>query len=142
MRLLFCVLYVAWAASSGVGLCQQQELLAGIKEKGSIEIGGTQFSVFTLTDPNARNKSFNQDGKASKAGNITACDLLVDVPVGNGGGNNSFGGYCTLKNQGRTQKVKICNDELVGHFKVEPAGANMPTSSDLAKFVADNCFGG
>ena len=81
-------------------------------------------SYFPQSNPNNRNEAFNLDLQRKEPGaKITSCWKLIDVPVGTAHGNHSFGGYCALERSGKTSTVEICNDDMVGHFKMIPVKA-------------------
>lgn len=48
---------------------------------------------------------------------------LVDLPAGFAGGNHSFGGICTLQSDSIRSDVKICNDDMIGHFSMQKINA-------------------
>lgn len=110
---------------------------------GRIEIGSEQFVILKISDSNSRNAEFNRDlAEYMVPGQIPKCEILIDVPVGSRDGNNSYGAYCTYRVDRRQIRIEICDDEMLGHFKLSPVAWSGNSTSDLAKFVADNCFGG
>jgi len=107
-----------------------------------VEVDGAHYNLVTLHDTNYRNQSFNEDLKRNGRGEIVACYMLIDVPVGTAHGNHSYGGICTLVNGSEKTDVLICNDEMVGHFKMIKIDRAATTKNDLIKFTACNCYGG
>ena len=98
-------------------------------------------AALLINNQNERNDSFNRAiERNGKTGKITQCKILIDVPVGTAHGNHSYGGFCTLVD-GSASNVIICDDDMVGHFKMEPSDRK-PTMQRLVDFVAKNCYGG
>jgi hypothetical protein len=106
-----------------------------------LSLNGEIYNVLDFYQKNQRNTSFNQSGASKLGGQITECDTLIDIPVGTAHGNHSYGGYCVFQKGGDLQKVRVCDDDMVGHFKMEPA-SEAQGLNDLAIFVVNNCFGG
>jgi hypothetical protein len=92
--------------------------------------------------------SFNAELKVKKMGNIEACKRVIEMPVGVAQGNRSYGGLCILNEDSKKTYIKVCSDEMLGRFVIEPflyenkAGQYFPDLNDLARFVAKNCYGG
>lgn len=96
--------------------------------------------VVTYRDPNSRIEAFNQLLRENgHAGKILGCRALIDLPAGTANGNHSFGGDCTLEAQSKRTAVKICNDEMVGNFAVEPVEGNGQAIKDLIQFTRNRC---
>lgn len=74
------------------------------------------------------------------AGNITSCDTILELPVGTAYGNRSYGGICHVDG-GTAAKIAICDDEMIGHFKVRPLDTHGMTRQELAVFIAVYCTG-
>lgn len=99
-------------------------------------------AALQIANPNERNASFDANIQRRKLhGRIAACSSLVDVPVGTAHGNHSFGGLCTLVDGGNKASVMICDDEMVGHFRMEKIDHKVATQ-ELINFIISNCFGG
>lgn len=73
-------------------------------------------------------------------GHITWCDAILGFPALSAGGNRSYGGICEVESG--KPKVAICDDEMVGHFKVRPVGEYGMSMRELAVFVAAYCTAG
>jgi hypothetical protein len=79
---------------------------------------------------------------------VESCAQEIDIPVGVGGGNNSYGAVCELTFPGQTRPVKVamCADEAVGYVAIANLAPTPPTPTFpealLINFVATNCFGG
>jgi uncharacterized protein len=100
-------------------------------------------NVVSYRDPAIRIDSFNQSLAAHKKnGKIIGCSKLVNLPVGHANSNNSFGGICTLQDGAQRQNVTICNDDMVGHFAMQPTAPQDIPGKNLIDFTYDNCFGG
>ncbi|WP_266171087.1 lysozyme inhibitor LprI family protein [Dyella subtropica] len=115
-----------------------------IVNKASCDIpdGNSCRSVVLCRDSSSRIDSFNQSLiKQKMAGQIVGCTSLIALPIGYAGSNNSFGGYCTLENGTERSHVKICNDDMVGHFAIEKV-TEPPLQQDLIEFTNAKCFGG
>jgi hypothetical protein len=97
-------------------------------------------AALLIGNPNERTDSFNGDLDVPK-GKITQCKVLIDVPVGTSHGNHSFGGLCTLLKNDKDSSVMICNDDVVGHFKMDKVD-HEATMQELVDFVVSNCYGG
>jgi len=87
-------------------------------------------------------KSFQQDANKHGINKPLRCKNLIDLPVGIADSDHSYGGICRLYEGAISQPIMICNDVLVGHFKMEVIQDDPPTLEQLEKFVADNCVGG
>ena len=104
-------------------------------------LDGEQYNLATLRDANQHNRSFSQDLRSRKLGEVLACTTLVDVAVGTAHGNHSYGGLCKLKGDGHAALSMVCNDDMLGHFMLAKGGRG--TSSDeLAAFTIKHCYGG
>lgn len=103
---------------------------------------GKKLDVRLEYDSSYRIESFNESLSHTSSGKITACKLLVDIAVGTAHGNHSYGGLCTLTTGNKTEPVRICNDDMVGHFSLMKLDRNTTTIEELGTFVADNCYGG
>lgn len=90
--------------------------------------------------------SFNPISSNNVGGKITECRSLIEIPVGKVNSNTSYGGVCLYSKEGILIPVKICNDEMVGHFKMLPLDGPSDQFSgsilELTEFVMKNCFGG
>ncbi len=111
--------------------------------------GSSRMTVFLngrqLTQSNI--KSFNSSIKQNNlSGEIILCRRSIDIPVGRVNANTSHGGVCLYSDKGKYTPVYICNDEMVGHFKMTPIdGATngfKGSISEIANFTMKNCFGG
>ncbi len=85
-----------------------------------------------------RISSFSEIVARKFGSEITSCFSLVGI---RGGKNTSYGGYCTLMEDEKELEVLICDDEMVGHFQMEPA-KDIPDVYAIAIFVRENCYGG
>jgi uncharacterized protein YecT (DUF1311 family) len=100
-------------------------------------------SVVYLRDPSLRIVSFNKSlAENNEDGEIIGCSQLIDLPVGTANGNHGFGGYCTLRTEGRRKGVMICDDDMVGHFAMKRVGDKSESKIDLVNFTNRECFGG
>lgn len=109
---------------------------------GSIVHRGQEYDVYRQPDANGRTASFNVGLKAHQIAAVDSCAVLVDLPVGTGHGNHSFGGVCSQPAKAAKQTVLVCDDDMVGHFGFRVVGARKVSIETLARFVADECFGG
>jgi hypothetical protein len=55
-------------------------------------------------------------------------------------GNRSYGGICTIKRDDNISSAIICNDKIIGHFKIKEEKGHT-SLYDLGKFTYDNCYG-
>lgn len=106
-------------------------------------------TVFLLGNKSFKDRvlSFNKSILQNKeAGKIEECRSLIQIPVGRVNANTSYGGICLYERDGAFIPVSICNDEMVGHFKMLPLDGpvDQPSGSilQLTEFVINNCFGG
>ncbi|CAB3644462.1 Uncharacterized protein conserved in bacteria%2C putative lipoprotein [Achromobacter sp. 2789STDY5608633] len=100
-------------------------------------------NVVPIRDPNSRVESFNQSlAQQKQSGRIIGCSQLVDLPVGVAGGNHSFGGSCVLQEGTQRKNVRICNDDMFGHFQVEPSTPQDVSDKRLVDFTYAQCYGG
>jgi hypothetical protein len=60
--------------------------------------------------------------------------------VGYAGSNDSFGGLCAMQGGATRTTVKICNDDMFGHFSMQAAPPSL-SDKDLVEFTNSNCFG-
>lgn len=106
-----------------------------------IPMGKTCRSVVTYRDSAARVDSFNQSlMRKGESSVVVGCDRLIDLPVGFKDSNHTFGAFCTLQKGGLKRRVKICNDDMNGHFAVD-AVAN-GSVDELRDFTNKQCYGG
>jgi uncharacterized protein len=98
-------------------------------------------SVITYRDTSYRIASFNRSlSDHHVPGAIVGCDRLIDLPVGLRDSNHSFGAFCTLQSDAGRKRVKVCNDDMVGRFAIEPVSTG--TYAELRDFTDARCFGG
>lgn len=109
-----------------------------------VPAGGTDcVNVVAYRDPSIRIHSFNQSlAQAKHSGTIVSCSRLVNLPVGTVGSNNSFGGICTLQDGSQRKTVEICDDDMFGHFELQPADPGNVSDKKLVDFTHEHCFGG
>lgn len=113
---------------------------------GNFSINGAVYSVYLL----AGNSSVKQTQLLNEAlkdrnsfGHLENCRRIIEIPVGTADGDHSYGGLCLLnENSSKLNHVMICNDDLVGHFKIRHIQRYEDNISDLIRFVIDNCTGG
>lgn len=99
-------------------------------------------AALIVSNPNERTDSFNGDIKGSGLkGKISQCKVLIDVPVGTAHGNHSYGGLCALSEDEKKSNIMICNDDMIGHFKMDKVMHEV-TMQELVDFVVSNCYGG
>lgn len=106
--------------------------------------GGAEcVNVVAYRDPSIRIHSFNQSlAQAKHSGKIISCSRLINLPVGTVGSNNSFGGTCTLQDGLQRKTVEICDDDMFGHFELQPAEPRNVSDKNLVDFTHEYCFGG
>ncbi|HEY3432630.1 MAG TPA: hypothetical protein VGK09_08785 [Rhodocyclaceae bacterium] len=131
-RLLVSIsLFVATAAEAGPGVFITD-----------VTVATDNGAALLMTNPNERNASFNTNLHTRQLpGRVENCSSLIDVPVGTAHGNHSLGGICTLVENGKKSSVMVCDDEMVGHFRVEKIDRKVPMQ-ELVDFVVSNCYGG
>ncbi len=105
--------------------------------------GSSQCMNFvSYRDPQMRIASFNQTlHEQQKSGKIIGCTMLFNQAVGTAHGNNTFGGYCILEDHAKRTNVKICNDDMIGKFGLEPVEPAAEEQKALIAFTA-LCPGG
>ena len=107
-------------------------------------------SVYLLKGDDAKNvvSGFNSSlKKEKKEGEIYMCRSVVEEPVGHGTNSQvSYGGVCLYQENGKYIPVRICNDNIVGHFMMEDFDIRSLDFDGslwkLTKFVFANCAGG
>ncbi|MFK2877527.1 lysozyme inhibitor LprI family protein [Rhodanobacter hydrolyticus] len=106
--------------------------------------GGTACTnVVAYRDPSIRIQSFNQSlAHAKHSGKIISCGRLISLPVGTVGSNNRFGGICTLSDDSQRKTVEICDDDMFGHFELQPGESQDVSDKTLIDFTYEHCFGG
>lgn len=105
--------------------------------------GGTCVNVVAYRDPSIRISSFNKSLMEQKqGGKIISCSRLINLPVGTANSNNSYGGMCTLQDGTRRETVEICNDDMFGHFQMQPASPQNVLGKNLIDFTHRHCLGG
>jgi uncharacterized protein len=104
----------------------------------TVGVDNEKYTVQEIYNANERNLSFNKSVARKIGGQITQCSNLIDLPAGR---NQSYGGYCDYEKNGVIQQVRVCDDDMVGHFHLEPANSH-ETTYYLAEFVVKNCMGG
>lgn len=121
-------------------LLSQNERVIINESSCEIPEGKSCRSVVTYRDTSYRITSFNQSLKSShNAVIVIGCDRLIDLPVGFRGSNHSFGGFCTLQSNEGRKRVKICNDDMIGRFAIEPVSSG--TDAELREFTNERCYG-
>jgi uncharacterized protein len=104
---------------------------------------GACMNVVTYRDPSIRISSFNKSLVEQKqSGKIISCSRLINLPVGTANSNNSYGGMCTLQEGAQRKAVQICNDDMFGHFQMQPATPQDISGKGLIDFTHNYCFGG
>jgi len=105
--------------------------------------GGACVNTVTYRDPSIRITSFNKSLVQQKQSRkIISCSRLINLPVGTANSNNSYGGMCTLQDGTQRKAVEICNDDMFGHFQIEPATSQDVSGKGLNDFTHTYCFGG
>lgn len=105
--------------------------------------GDTCVNTVTYRDPSIRIASFNKSlAEQKQSGRIISCSRLINLPVGTANSNNSYGGMCTLQDGAQRKTVEICNDDMFGHFRIQPATSQEVPSKGLIDFTYHYCFGG
>lgn len=105
--------------------------------------GAACLNMVTYRDPSIRISSFNRSLVGQKQlGKIISCSRLINLPVGTANSNNSYGGLCTLQDNMQRKAVKICNDDMFGHFQMQPATPHDVSGNGLIDFTHNYCFGG
>lgn len=119
------------------------EVYSDCKLPGNQTVSGECVNVVSIRDPNSRVESFNQSLAHQKQnGRIIGCSRLIDLPVGVAGSNHSFGGSCVLQEGKQRKNVRICNDDMFGHFQVEPSTPQDASDKRLVDFTYAQCYGG
>ncbi len=119
------------------------EVYSDCKLPGNQTVSGECVNVVSIRDPNSRVESFNQLLSYQKQnGRIIGCSRLIDLPVGVAGSNHSFGGSCVLQEGTQRKNVRICNDDMFGHFQVEPSTPQDASDKRLVDFTYAQCYGG
>jgi hypothetical protein len=111
--------------------------------------GGRSVGVFLNgeRDTKAQIISFNTSIKQNNlSGKILLCRRSIEIPVGRANSNTSHGGVCLYSDKGQYTPVYICNDEMVGHFKMTPLDGTINSFDGsiltITNFTMQNCFGG
>lgn len=119
------------------------EVYSDCKLPGNPTTSDECVNVVPIRDPNSRVDSFNQSLAHQKQnGRIIGCSRLIDLPVGVAGSNHSFGGSCVLQEGTQRKNVRICNDDMFGHFQVEPSTPQSDSDKRLVDFTYAQCYGG
>lgn len=99
-------------------------------------------TVVLYRDSNSRISSFNQSIVEQKqGGKIVGCNRLIDLPGGHAHSNHSFGGVCVWQGRAKRTTVEICNDDMVGHFQMQPSIPHNVTDKQLIDFTYNHCVG-
>lgn len=129
------------AYEARISLLSRKDMYIADASQCEIRQGKSCRGVVTMRDTGARVESFNKSLAENKSpGRILGCEQLIDLPSGSFEGNHSFGGLCILTKGAVRQRVHICNDEMVGHFALEPSTDD--TALALRDFTNSRCFGG
>jgi hypothetical protein len=67
-------------------------------------------------------------------GELSACDLMVEVIDHRGGRDRSLGAICMLNGK----PIMVCNDTMIGKFTLKLSGFAL-TADSLVDFTANNC---
>lgn len=100
-------------------------------------------SVEVYRDPNDHIESFNDSLMHERqGGRIIDCHRLIvewsGTRIGPGPGNQNFGGYCVLQRDAQRSDVMICDDTMIGNFRVQSVDMQDPTDKHLIDFTY-NC---
>lgn len=97
-------------------------------------------NVVRFNDPAARLDGFNEAMASNQqSGTLTQCSAAIDIPAGTANGNHSYGGDCTLEQPSGTSSVRVCYDEMVGNFAIEPSEPNGDAIRELIDFTYGRC---
>jgi hypothetical protein len=103
----------------------------------------TTFHVFDISSQytTKRVNSFNHSARYAKfAGTFVSCRSVIDIPSGEH--NHSYGAICLVDDKDKQLDVGVCNDEMVGHFRVERLNHEQWNKEQLIRFVMKHCVGG
>lgn len=117
---------------------QENTELAFQKHEGSL--------VKIEKEPNSRLESFLKSAKyiiKDRDIEILSCKELVSVHVTSiVNGNVSYGGICSVKDDGNVTTAFVCDDNMVGHFSLFTIDEDKFDTDRLIESVYDNCYGG
>lgn len=131
------------AYKARIKVLQQNSQVIYDESSCNIPDGSSCRSSVIYRDPSVRIDSFNKSLVQQKiSGKIIGCSMLLDVPVGTAHGNHSFGGLCILQKGSVRSDVKICNDDMIGHFSIKNIDRKDESEKSLADFTNEECFGG
>lgn len=102
---------------------------------------GDDYTLVIPRNPNGHNASFSEDLVKRDYAPVAACESLVEIPIGTASGNNSFGGICKIGDRNSDPFFMLCNDRMIGHFKLVAAAPAL-TQKQLIDFTIEHCFGG
>lgn len=93
-------------------------------------------NLVNYRDPSIRMASFNKSiSEAKSADTVIGCSRLINLPVGTAGGNNTYGGVCTVMRGSQPKVVEICNDDMIGRFEMKDVIPQDVTAKDLVDFT-------
>ncbi len=108
----------------------------------SLTVNTPYHTAILIKNSASRLDSFNASLKfKGLEGKISKCKSLIDLPIESGRGNHSIGGSCIYSKNKNSSKVLVCNDDMLGYFKISPIEQEV-TEQKLVDFIAANCFGG
>jgi len=145
-RLSICLLFCAnlpSALAGNVKVPEQNKVSVVIsKDNSAVFINGDSgMYVNVLSQPKQRIIEFNDDLKRRGSDDIIArCSLVLSMPVGGSDGDVYYGGLCTLSDTQKT--VAVCDDDMVGNFRMVPVKRRSFSKRQLIKFTIINCTGG
>jgi hypothetical protein len=108
----------------------------------TVTIDEQNYNLVQQRDPNAQLRKFNKVLNSKRMPPLRSCILLLDLPVGTANGNHSFGGVCEQRVNHRINRLMVCQDEMIGHFALQPVDQREVSKEELARFVAEHCYGG
>lgn len=103
--------------------------------------GDNCLNLVIYRDPNEQIKLFNQAIIAQKQnGKIIGCSRLINMPMGTVGGENTFGGICTLQDGPQRKDVGICYGDMGGAFQMHMIIPQDNSDKYLIGFTYSQCF--
>jgi hypothetical protein len=103
------------------------------------------YQVDALARPSfaERIRSFNESARSNRSpGGIVSGSAIIEIAVGVADGNRSHGGLCQQTDGRDSKTVLVCDDEMVGHFRVEDTERSGAPIERVIEFAARHCFGG
>lgn len=128
-----------------------QETIAGINESpfddrytdviGEVFVDKKKYDLQIIYGEAAKDQISKFEKELNNEQKYLTCTRVIDMPNGQ---NNSYGAICSFEKKKTIHRLMVCCNEMTGKLetKVLLKSHEGKSTSDLVKFVVQNCTGG